>query len=574
MTPPRAQGAAARRADAAITADEVRARRAALTRFGPGSADSRTLALADVDDRGFADVAALVEWHDLMLFVVAHPAAPAEVVAAERGLDAAARAARDIAQGGRTRDRRALEETGLSWSTVRANFGLAIARWLSLRHPGCARVDEVDESSITLAESLAPGLPALQAEIAAGGTPEAAGLPAAFGGSGADLGWLVRAFDRLPVTEAVREQIWDRVQPSLIVSPRDGTLARTRLRGLASDPAYVDRLVREVDVRATIGAPLQHAPRRSLAERQRLVDAGRGTLAVLGRETDALSCTSARDTRWLPLGRGLAIALHAPAADRRGPLDTHVGFVLYRNSVPVAYGGGWPFAGGCRIGVNVFPAFRGGESAVLFAQVLRAYRSSFGVERFLVEPYQYGLGNREGLESGAFWFYWRLGFRPVDHRVHELALSEATKVEADRAYRAPITVLRRFTTSDIALDLVPGAAPPEPSALAERGSAWLARHARGDPSRAERVALGAAQRALGRRAPATGPRRAAWVAWAPLVAQLAGIDGWSQRDRTALAAIIEAKAADEFDFQRRVVGHRRLREELRRLAQTPEDRAR
>ena len=42
--------------------------------------------------------------------------------------------------------------------------------------------------------------------------------------------------------------------------------------------------------------------------------------------------------------------------DRRGPLDSHVGMMLFKNGVPVAYGGGWPFAGSCRIGVNVFAA--------------------------------------------------------------------------------------------------------------------------------------------------------------------------------------------------------------------------
>ena len=96
----------------------------------------------------------------------------------------------------------------------------------------------------------------------------------------------------------------------------------------------------------------------------------------------------------------------------------------------------------------------------MFAQVLRAYRQRFRVQRFVVEPYQYGAGNREGLESGAFWFYWRLGFRPVVPRVRALAEAEAAKIAADRAYRAPIATLRRFTTSDIALSLSPAPRSP------------------------------------------------------------------------------------------------------------------
>jgi hypothetical protein len=213
---------------------------------------------------------------------------------------------------------------------------------------------------------------------------------------------------------------------------------------------------------------------------------------MLGRETDALATSSARDTEIHALGRGATIALHAPSAGRRGPLDAHVGFVLYRNGVPVAYGGGWPFLGTCRIGVNVFPAFRGGESAWLFAQVLRAYRQRFRVARFVVEPYQYGLGNREGLASGAFWFYWRLGFRPVVPRVRALAEGEAAKMAADASYRAPLATLRRFTASDVALDLAgrPRAAGPVGSrggsvamARASRPRRRGARRARGDGDR-------------------------------------------------------------------------------------------
>ena len=334
---------------------------------------------------------------------------------------------------GRVRDRRALEETGVAWSTVRASYGLAIARWWVERHPGRARLDGFDDDAVPLAEALAAGLPAMAAEAAASLDAESAG--ATLGGAPDTLAFVVRALDRIRAPAVVRETLFERMGAAIVVDLGASDVSRTVLRCGDGAPWIVDRLRREVDARAEITAPLPRAPRLGLAARERYVDAGRATLAVLGRETDALSCTSARDTVVHPLGRGLAIALHAPAAGRRGPLDTHVGFVLWRNRVAVAYGGGWPFAGGCRIGVNVFPAFRGGESAWLFTQVLRAYRARFAVRRFVVEPYQYGLGNREGLASGAFWFYWRLGFRPVDPRVLALASDEAARRAADPAHR-------------------------------------------------------------------------------------------------------------------------------------------
>ncbi|CAG0992688.1 hypothetical protein BURK1_02356 [Burkholderiales bacterium] len=553
-------------APAPLRAEAVRALRATLSRFGRGTLMLRRAALDDASRRGFADARALLDYHDLMLFVRAHPATPREYARAGGELARVAGALRAVAERGRAGERRALAQTGVAWSEVKACFGLPIARWLVVRHPGAARLDAIDDHPLPLAEAIAPALPPLQSDVAGGGSLDGDGIVAAFAGTGDRLAWLVRTFDALPASGAVRERLFEATGAWTTIALRGSSLSRTFLRGPAHAPFVVRRLEREVDLAAALLAPLPRATPPSPAKRAAIVDASRGTLAVLGRETDAMSTTTARDTELHRLGRGVSIALHAPAAGRRGALDAHVGFVLYRNGVPVAYGGGWPFAGGCRIGVNVFPAFRGGESAWLFAQVLRAYRQRFGVTRFVVEPSQYGEGSREGLVSGAFWFYWRLGFRPVVARIRALAEREAAMLADDPRHRAPIAVLRRFTASDLALDVVPGPAPPDPVVLAERASAWLAKRGRGDPARAEREAIAVAERLLGRAAPRAGAVHEAWRAWAPLLAQCDAIARWPDAARAGVAAVLAAKARDEFAYQRRLLGHTRLCAALRDLA--------
>lgn len=556
-------------AHAPLTSGAVLELRATLSQFGRGVAAERRTALARARRCGFVDARAILDYHDLMLFLRSHPATRDEYRVAARELERVADALRAIAEHGRAAERRALEQSGAAWTPVRAAFGLAISRWLVDRHPGKATLDTVEDEPLPLAESLAAALPPMQAEIAGGGHLDGEAIAAAFAGAGDRLAWLVRAFDALPAPEVVREQLHESAGAWVTLAPGGSALSRTFLRGPAEAPYLVERLKRDVDLAAAIEVRLPRAGSRTLAEREAIVDASRGTLAVLGRETDAMATTSARDTEYHRLGRGLAIALHAPAAGRRGSLDTHVGFVLFRNGVPVAYGGGWPFAGGCRIGVNVFPAFRGGESAWLFAQVLRAYRQRFRVARFIVEPSQYGQDSREGLLSGAFWFYWRLGFRPVVPRIRALAESEAAKIAADRRYRAPIAVLKRFTASDLALDVMPGASPPDPGDLAERASAWLVAHGRGDPARAERDAVGTLERLVGRKAPEDGVELRVWRAWAPLLAQCPSIAAWPRAARAGVAAVLRAKARDEFAFQRKLLAHARLCAALGGLATSP-----
>ena len=552
-------------ARAPLPADTVRELRAVLSRFGPEADAARRDAWARAAGAPFADAAALVAWHDLMLFVLAHPATHREHARARRELERVARASRAVAARGTRADRRALRETGIAWTRVEARFGLAFARWLVARHPGRAALVGIDDEPMALAETIAAALPPAQADIASGGA-DGIELADAFAPGGDRLAWLVRAFDALDAPAAHRDHLFEAVGALTRLDLADSPLSRTFLRGPAGRPYCVARLKRDVDIAATLETPLPKVRAAPLSRRAAALDASRGAIAVLGRETDAMATTSARDTELHALGRGLVIALHAPSPDRTGAFDAHVGFGLFRNGVPVAYGGGWPFAGGCRIGVNVFPAFRGGESAWMFAQVLRTYRQRFRVVRFLVEPYQYGAGNREGLESGAFWFYWRLGFRPVAPRVRALAEAEAAKLAADRDYRAPLATLRRFTTSDLALDLASGVSPPDAADLAEVASAWLASRGRGDFARAERIALATAERWLGCRAPASGPGRDAWRAFAPLLVQLPSLARWPARERARIVFLLREKGRDTFAFQRALAEWPRLCEALAGLA--------
>ena len=46
-------------------------------------------------------------------------------------------------------------------------------------------------------------------------------------------------------------------------------------------------------------------------------------------------------------------------------------------------------------------------------------------------PYQLGHGNEEAIESGAFWFYRKLGFRPGRADLQKLAEREEQKIAAD-----------------------------------------------------------------------------------------------------------------------------------------------
>jgi hypothetical protein len=75
---------------------------------------------------------------------------------------------------------------------------------------------------------------------------------------------------------------------------------------------------------------------------------------------------------------------------------------------------------------------------------LRLFHQLLGVTLFIVDPYQLGLNNEEAIESGAFWFYRKLGFRPDDAQVARILDKEEKRLRADPDYRTPARTLRRL----------------------------------------------------------------------------------------------------------------------------------
>lgn len=519
---------------------------------------------------GDADV--LVAWHDVLLFVLAYPETPAMRATAERELIRVAEAAHAIDIAGRANERAKLAGSGIAWSATTAAFSLPIVEWLLECYPDRAEIDSFGDCGDLLVAWLARALPPSEFALveSAEAAPDAAIDAGVAGWKRSRLAWLADCFRHLPCDPALATTLYDGVAPFVVLRPRDAPISRTFARGPAGAVHYHrEPLLRDVDVPRTIAEALPPPRPMTTAERRELVGTARGVLAMLGRETDPITHAEVQATRWHELGRGLAIALYSAKPEWRPALDSHIGYLLFKNAVPIAYGGGWPFLGTCRIGINVFAPFRGGESAFVMASILRAYAQLFAVERFVVEPYQFGAGNREGLESGAFWFYHRLGFRPVDARLRALAASELERMQQGPGYRSPRATLRRFTRSDLELVVAPDTVRGcDPVDLSRAATAWIAGRFHGNRPRAVRFAVERMRSVLAPLDPGRWSEceRRALAALAPVLAQIDGIESWTAHDRRRLVAMIRAKGGDEYRYFGLMAGFARLRSGLDEVA--------
>lgn len=551
--------------------DERIERLAALRRqFSSAAARERVALLSAPLSR--PSPALLRALHDECLFAVAY-------ADGERVRATAERALLGIASEVERRAGRGLTGSGIAGSLCAATYSLDLCEWLCSRFAHRVNLDWNDPEFAGALEDLLPELLPIAERDGWLSNEVSAQEWLALGGAD-PLTAILRLFRRAAAAPALRDRLFESlgfpVRWQLGAAPSapseraintgsgaDATCAasRTFLRFPARRPFWQrEPLLRDFDASAWLAKPLPRRAHCTSRDAQSLIDVARATLAVRLRETDPVTYANPREVELFSLERGIDVALLGMQPARRLPIESYFGFVAARNRVPIAYGGGWVFGRRCEIGVNLFEEFRGGESAFIFTQILRVYHRHYRAAQFLVDPFQFGAGNREAIRSGAFWFYYRLGFRPIDPRLRALADAEAARLAAAGA-RSSSALLRRLTGSKLFLDTD---APTPPASHSPRApdlvrvslalSRRLARLSPEDRAAAEARAVASVRKRLGVRDRGWTAEEKLWFArLAPLALLVAPGDLSSPARRASLAAALRMKgAARERDYALRL----------------------
>ena len=209
---------------------------------------------------------------------------------------------------------------------------------------------------------------------------------------------------------------------------------------------------------------------------------------------------------------------------------------------------------------------------MVYGRVVAAVHHLFGADTFAIYPYQLGDGNREALDSGAWWFYQKMGFRPRDPDALRLMRAELKRMKADPRHRSSIATLRKLAPSNVYFHLK----KPRDDIIGELASSavglqvtdYLAERFGSDRARGERVCAREAAQRFGVRSFTrwSAGERLAWRRWGPLLLLLRGVERWSAAERRAAVQVVRAKGGQrESDFALRFDGHTRLRREILRL---------
>lgn len=427
----------------------------------------------------FVNIKSLLGFHDALLLLVAYPPSEELFHAANQLLGDFHLLTKKFLRQNKGAGEK-LVNSGLRGTEIHGAFTFPTLNELRKNYPGNLFLHSVDESGADAGSILKHYLPAAEFETLNAGVGTEELLEELFGPENA-LQRLLVAMDERTTRPLLRDQLFDdlKIYAGLRL---DGSIPdRSTARGIVHEVYVHKDIHKKADAVEFIAQPLPSPENLTMEQEKQLILHSMCMLATLNRETDPVSTCAEKGVTFFQLERGVSIALFSMDQYRRMPLESYVGYMLFRNGVPNAYGGAWIFGNRALFGINIFEPFRGGESALTILQLLRVYHQYFGVQAFSVEPYQFGKDNPEGIESGAYWFYYKLGFRSDDKQLAALAETEMSKMRKQKSYRSSHATLRKFTGSRITWRIDRGAEIfPDPSAISQRITAYIRDHFEGD----------------------------------------------------------------------------------------------
>jgi hypothetical protein len=302
---------------------------------------------------------------------------------------------------------------------------------------------------------------------------------------------------------------------------------------------------------------------------RKMLDLSLRALCCRNLEIYPLIYSDPKDVTVLHCGRGLEVVLAGMLPEFRSVPESLLFFLILKNGVPIAYGPASVFLGCCEMGINLFPEFRGGEIRSIYAELMRALYHLAKVRYFFLTSYGMGEDNDEALESGAFWFYRKLGFWAENPQVESLAREQEKIMRQRPGYRCSMAMLRRLSHTQAYLDLSGGVCRPLDFGRLGRAVSGLIAHTfAGDGTRAERECTRRLVRLLEiRRFARWRPaEKRAMRQLAPVLGALPGLADWPARDVDRLVAAIRARGSlGELEYLQKLARLPRLADEFHSL---------
>lgn len=533
-----------------------------------------------------SDPDTLLRLHEILLFISAYPQsargrnlAESQLKAFNKRVDALRTAEVDLSILEHP------EASGIAGMSVADTFSYPIVRWLAQHRMGTLELDwEGFEAENRLAQTWPRFMPLLDEDaLVEAHVPYEEWLRLAKNQNVNDVAWLVQRFESLAISDKAKTEVYDSQQLYVSWTP-PYRASRTGMRLPTSQAGKVfyhrEPLIRRKDV--SLKRELENPPQMKLLSPQQgevMLDLAREASTVRYRELYGFTHGDRRRVFQTNIGRGVDLFVMGLPPDRRLPLRAYHAAMIFKNRVPVGYFEGLSLFERMESGFNLYYTFRDGETAWLYARILNLFHHLLGVTAFSLDPYQIGFENEEGIESGAFWFYRKLGFRSTNREIMKLVLNEEKKLLSRPAHRTSARTLRKFAAAPMIFELNKSRAA---SSVRSLSGDWDRFQVRNIGFRVQRRMAEQFQGDAEKMRSQTSKQLAnklgvdindwketqltALSDFAVTLSLVDGLDRWSDPEKKELVQIIRAKASgDESQYLRLIQTHGRLRNALIRL---------
>lgn len=546
-------------------------------RFGRAESARTAQIMNELASRKFPDSASLIRFHEALMFVRAFPPSPRVMYKAESLLNSFWKRVDHLRQSGVDMDELdPTEVSGLAGTKMQDTLSFDAARWLVRHIPGRVQIDwDNYEEDRAMGNTWPRWIPLLEEDgYVEAGVPWREWLQSAQGSKGASPAWLISRFESLPLSNAAKTELYDSIRLPLIWDLGTLSLSRTRNWQSVRRVFYHDApLIARNQV--SLATELAHRPpqlkRLNREQGENILDMVREVMLVRYRELYGTTLSDPASVMRADLDRGVSIYLWNLPADRRLPLRAYVAGFTLKNGVPINYIEAIGLCEWMEVGFNTFYTFRGGETAWIYAQALRCLCHLTGATCISVYPYQLGHNNDEAIDSGAFWFYRKLGFRPGSAELLALTQREEAKIAGKKSYKTPPRTLRRLAAEHAFYEL-PGSEPGAWDDFSTRNiglkvNRRMARECNGKSEWLRKVSTATVAQILGVSISRwTALEQAAFSNFAVVLAMVPGLKSWTREEKQALVQIIRAKAAaNETRFLHLMQNHSKLRAALLKL---------
>lgn len=415
--------------------------------FDQNSGQNKLLTLQKLAKVSFHISKEFLHYHSLLLFTITHAENKIIYTLAQNEL----KRLTAFLKKGRNATHPLLADSGLPFTTITTRYSPEVFDELLDKKQLEIRFDSFGNEAVDLNTFCNISLPTLLREETTAGVDNDSLMDILGVSNDKKFEFLLSEINNVKASPLAKDYLWQSLNPFFRLTGKDASFSKSYNKIEPQSIYFTQKLSKQFDHFELLNQQISPPEKLAKEEHAKLVAVIQNTMTLSMREIDPITYMDKQSLKLFHLSNGLSIAICGMLPERQLPMQSYIGYTLFKNGYPISYGGAWVFGKCSLFALNIFEEYRGGESKYVMTQILRVYRQLFGVCYFEVEPYQFG--NEDALQTGAFWFYHKFGFRPKDTNIDKLANTEVKKIEKNKAYKSSIQVLTQLATGNIALHI-------------------------------------------------------------------------------------------------------------------------